>query len=133
MCCQILARVLQSIANSLRKLMSTETHRKTKHSELKSIREFKRARHEAAYNGRYEILISLSGRKQNQMLSCTQKYDVSKIALHCIALYCSVLYCKPRNFPICSEDGAGWHGERPRIHMQAIRADSISQGFRLYF
>ena len=36
------------------------------------------------------------------------------IALHCIALYCSVLYCRPRNLTICSEDGAGWHGERPR-------------------
>ena len=33
--------------------MSTETLKKTRHSELKSIREFKRARNEAAYNGRY--------------------------------------------------------------------------------
>ena len=63
MCCLILARVLQGIANSLHMLLSAETHRKTKHSELKRIREFKRARHEAAYNGRYADLDIVVGQK----------------------------------------------------------------------
>ena len=46
------------------------------------------------------------------------------IALHCIALHCIVVYCTALHsttvdqieaITVCSEDGAGWHGERPRI------------------
>ena len=45
------------------------------------------------------------------------------IALHCIALHCIVVYCTALHsttvdqieaIAVCSEDGAGWHGERPR-------------------
>ena len=43
--------------------------------------------------------------------------------LHCIALHCIVVYCTALHsttvdqieaITVCSEDGAGWHGERPR-------------------
>ena len=82
MCCQILAQVLQCIANSLRKLMSRETLKRTRHSELKSIREFQRARNEAAYNGRYadfDIVVGQNAESNAVIHTEIQRFRVTRV------------------------------------------------------